>query len=309
MGLSFTGTADRVDHGSGTSLDNLAAGTCLAWVYRTADVSSQQHIFSKESATRYFRYDNGTGRLEAEIARATTSTFVESTGSAPALNTWTFLAWVFDTAAADGDQHLYKGTLSALASESSYTTQRVGSGALTSEGTDAFIVGNRAGEFAQFGGRIDFLAYYNRAMTLAEIQSHQFHPFVANGCVLFTWYGHNGTGTQPDWSGTGNNGTVTSSAVADGVPIQAHWGYEYEWEGALGAVVLNQEGFRYFNDDGNEAGSTGKALQDVDITETQEVLVRPRILVDATGNPLSQTFQLENRPAAGAWYKVPRWQS
>jgi hypothetical protein len=72
---------------------------------------------------------------------------------------------------------------------------------------------------------------------------------------------------------------------------------------------IEQEGFRFRNDDGSEAAATWKANQDVNITLAADTAARIRMLLNATGDPASIGAQLEYRykPSGGAfgpWTKV-----
>jgi len=75
------------------------------------------------------------------------------------------------------------------------------------------------------------------------------------------------------------------------------------------AATIEQEGFRFRNDDGDEDGATWKANQDVNITLAADTAARIRMLLNATGDPDSIGAQLEYRykPSGGAfgsWTKV-----
>ena len=75
------------------------------------------------------------------------------------------------------------------------------------------------------------------------------------------------------------------------------------------SASIEQEGFRFRNDDGTEATATWKANQDVNITLAANTAVRLRMLLNATGDPASIGAQLEYRykPSGGAfgsWGKV-----
>lgn len=65
-------------------------------------------------------------------------------------------------------------------------------------------------------------------------------------------------------------------------------------------TVLNQEGYRFFDDDGDEDGSTGLASQDTPITRAKNTPTRLRILVDAASDPAGKQFRLEYRVAGSA---------
>jgi hypothetical protein len=75
------------------------------------------------------------------------------------------------------------------------------------------------------------------------------------------------------------------------------------------AAAIEQEGFRFRNDDGTEATATWKANQDTNINLAADTAVRIRMLLNATGDPASIGAQLEYRykPSGGAfgsWTKV-----
>lgn len=140
------------------------------------------------------------------------------------LNKWHFVAVTWDSAGGAGQQiNIYVGNLTAAAAERAYGTTTDCVGSVVSPAGGQFTVGNRASPGSTnvaFQGRIAWASFWNRTLTLAEIQQHQFRPFCnqTNGCVLFAEYGWAGTGTQPDLSGNGSNGTVTGATVANHVP-------------------------------------------------------------------------------------------
>jgi hypothetical protein len=79
--------------------------------------------------------------------------------------------------------------------------------------------------------------------------------------------------------------------------------------GDLVGVSIEQEGFRFRNDDGSESAATWKADQDVNITLAADTAFRLRALLNATGDPASIGAQAEYRykPSGGAfgsWTKI-----
>jgi hypothetical protein len=71
---------------------------------------------------------------------------------------------------------------------------------------------------------------------------------------------------------------------------------------------LEQEGFRWRNDDDDEADATWRQNQDVDDEIAREINIRLRTLLNATGDPDSQQYELqykETSDGAGEWRKVP----
>jgi len=75
------------------------------------------------------------------------------------------------------------------------------------------------------------------------------------------------------------------------------------------SATIEQEGFRFRNDDGSESAATWKANQDTNITLAADTAFRLRFLLKATGNPDSIDAQADARVkpsggAFGAWEKI-----
>ena len=239
MALTFGGaTSDRVNCGSGASLDDLSPFTWMAWIYPTAFTSGRR-LAEKGSSTQKVMLLSGTsGDWRLQVARTVASNYI--TNDTPlALNTWKFVAATFDTGGGAGEIiNLYTGGLNTIATESSYTSPADGSGAVTADASGDFVIGNvGVATFNQaFEGRIAFFGVWNRALSLGEIRAQQFRPHVTSGCVLFQYLGFAGTGTQPDYLGNANAGTVTGATVSDHVPIGPIWGRADGWAGAFTAA-------------------------------------------------------------------------
>ncbi len=68
---------------------------------------------------------------------------------------------------------------------------------------------------------------------------------------------------------------------------------------------LEQEGFRFRADDGDEDAATWLAAQDISITRATLTNTRLRVIVNATGDPGSNQYQLEYRKVGDTdWKKV-----
>lgn len=106
-----------------------------------------------------------------------------------------------------------------------------------------------------------------------------------------------------DWGDQGGPGS-TSYGVADHGGTVDMSGIALEVKGTPAA--LEQEGYRWRADDGNESGATWLAAQDTNITRGANVNTRLRTLVNATGDPSSEQYQLEWRKVGGPtdWRKV-----
>ena len=223
MSLTFSGSTDKVSVGTGTNITDLAAGTYCAWVNPSSVASGTHRIYQKgvgAAADFFVLGDVNAGDFRITTPRATTGLRAQSNGSVVSAGVWQYLAGSWDTTLTNADQHLYYGSLTTDAAEiGSYSTQVVGSGSITSNSGAAGVIGNKANDNGALSGDIHAFAIFNRQLTLGEIIEWQWHPRVFSGCVGFWLLGWNGTGTQPDWSGSGNAGTVTAAAVATPAPL------------------------------------------------------------------------------------------
>lgn len=74
------------------------------------------------------------------------------------------------------------------------------------------------------------------------------------------------------------------------------------------AFTLEQEGFRFRDDDDNEASATWRQSQDVNDSIARNTNFRLRYLLNGTGNPPSDGYTIqykENADAAAEWRDVP----
>lgn len=105
-------------------------------------------------------------------------------------------------------------------------------------------------------------------------------------------------------------GITYESAWADLTGVNETGGQDYRFGLDIYPVTnIEQEGFRFRNDDGDEDGATWKASQDVSVSLPFSTAARIRWLLNATGDPASKNFQLEYRykPSGGSfgsWTKV-----
>ena len=240
MALVFGGaTSDRVDCGSAAGIDDLNPFTVMMWVYMTTFTSGRR-LASKRNSGGSLGWAfalTGTNNLICQVARATSPTDFRTNSAPLATNAWRFLAMVFDSAAAAGEAaNIYSGTLSAIATECTYGTALDGSGAVAADAAQTFKWGNQMGDTVAFQGRIGPCCYVNRALTLGEIRSWQFRPRKISGAQIYMHLGFAGTGTQPDWSGNANNGTVTGATVGADVPLPSPWAWDTDWMGAYTAA-------------------------------------------------------------------------
>jgi hypothetical protein len=68
--------------------------------------------------------------------------------------------------------------------------------------------------------------------------------------------------------------------------------------------TLEQEGFRFAEDDGSESSASWIAAQDTNITRQLTTNTRLRIIINSTGNSSATNYRLEYQESGGNWRKV-----
>ena len=77
-----------------------------------------------------------------------------------------------------------------------------------------------------------------------------------------------------------------------------------DWAGGnLTSATLEQEGFRWRDDNGSETGASWLAAQDAQISRVISTNTRLRMLVNATSDPASSQYQLEYKLSTDAAYR------
>ncbi len=120
------------------------------------------------------------------------------------------------------------------------------------------------------------------------------------------------SGGDDDWF----NGNMDEVRIANVVRSEAWIKAEYEFmddpnanvieQAVQAAAAIDQEGFRWRNDDGTEITATWRQMQDFDDTVGKVTNIRLRTLLDSTGDPASQQFKLQYKKTADStWLDVP----
>lgn len=106
-----------------------------------------------------------------------------------------------------------------------------------------------------------------------------------------------------EWGDQGAAGTA-SYGIANHTGTVRMSGIVVEIKGVMGSV--EQEGYRWRDDDGSESGASWLASQDGNITRPSETTTRLRTLLNATDDPDSAQYQLEYKKSTASTYtKVP----
>ena len=132
------------------------------------------------------------------------------------------------------------------------------------------------------------------------------NSFTGANCTLYYTAGSAGDGYYLD----GANYTAGWPATLPGgfSSVSSEFSLRINYT-AIASATIEQEGFRFRNDDGSESAATWKANQDTNITLAADTAFRLRFLLKATGNPDSIDAQAEARikPSGGAfgsWEKI-----
>lgn len=221
-------TSDRDSCGSAAGLDGLTAFTVMLWVYITTRTDLRILVSKINGGTLgwVWRLQSTSGNSQFLWIRATQNLSYINTGTPFALNTWVCAAATLDqggTASALVKMY-FGGLTTTLAAASGYSVTQDGSGAYTSADAQNLVCGNSDGAVAALQGSEAVAMHWNRVLSLGELKQQQFRPHKTSGCILLSHLGYGGTGTQPDYSGSGNNGTVTGATVGAHVPLAAAFG-------------------------------------------------------------------------------------
>jgi hypothetical protein len=179
------------------------------------------------------------------------------------------------------------------------------SGAVQITGMNASPYGNNSNAMAnstsEFTGSIALAQDGFVFAICAEVWLSAFTRSGNNGTVLFE--DHAST-DQTGWIGYADN---VSSAQNLGCNLNATQIWSAVGVSYLGDALptIEQEGFRFRNDDGNETTANWAASQDNNATAPAEVNLRLRMLINATGNPATAQYQLEYKKSTDSdWIKA-----
>lgn len=101
--------------------------------------------------------------------------------------------------------------------------------------------------------------------------------------------------SRVDWTSMGSN-FVQGTSDPPGLLWDAPYGGR-DASAYFNPVIVDQEGFRWRNDDGTESTATWAAAQDTAVTKPVGQNMRVRFVVNATGDPSAAQYQIE-------WHKV-----
>lgn len=157
-------------------------------------------------------------------------------------------------------------------------------------------------------GRMDDLKIWEAELTADEagMEGQALRPVRFEN--LWAWYPMwPGAGERnKDYSGNGRDLTDNAGVTDEDRPPVSYGnaGYVFPYV-STATPTLEQEGFRWRNDDGSESVATWRQSQDVDDTVAADTNVRLRVLVNATGDVASKKFKLQYRKVGNSvWRRV-----
>ena len=221
--LSFDGSDDYVDAGTGSSITNLpdsAAFTAEAWVkFDSLPVGNdvQNNIFGKSDSTDHkwhigVRGNGSTTNLNSSINNVAISRSSDTIST----NTWYHLVMVYDDNASSRVINLYLN-----GSEVSYSTQNAMTGSYSADSSNELRFGSYSNDTAFTDGLIDNVRIYDYARTPAQI-AWEYNRGAPVGYYKF----EECTGTSiKDWGSNANGGyngnTATLTVGAAGTQTSA----------------------------------------------------------------------------------------
>jgi hypothetical protein len=225
-------TSNRVSHGSSSGVDALGRTgvmTIASWVYPTT-ITAGRGIANiavdsggPSNAIR-FVYNSGSGDWRCRVLENNNSASNTTTATGNSVvNRWQFVSCVYDTNASSNTR-IYTAYSGQIVSDRTSSATNGTDVLIATHSSRNYWTGNNSADEAtpilSFQGQIGWTGVWNRALTLDELQEQMLSPNPTRDCVIFTYYGANGNGTQIDLTGNGNSGTGSgTTASLNGPPI------------------------------------------------------------------------------------------
>lgn len=234
MALSVNASNGNISHGTGSTLDDMHGGTA-SWVFlieRTGN-GANQHLVSKGGggggAGPLILVDSSPGEGAVRVIMFYSTTiydYISVAGVVP-LNpaTPTFLVVRFDAGRSANDRiTALVGSYRDVLAPVSWNSTQDGTGSAVTDAANNYWIGNvESAPTNPFNGRfLRHQCYKGRYLTDAQALTIQKDWSIISGGECSIAVEYNGTGTQTDNSGDGNDGTVTNgvSTSHQGLPQQ-----------------------------------------------------------------------------------------
>lgn len=290
MAVRFDAAGDALSRS--TSPPNVRAFTVCGWAYALVDSGANpQPIFAMLDAGFtdgvILYWDNIFN--ETSITVANGGAVFDATVIATSPATGTPFFW-FASCAGNGTNAITAGIRTASAN--TLTTAQADMDAAIADNTAIYFADIASSQ--SFNGRLWNIKAWDRALSLEEVLIESFYErmqFPASRNFHWQMYRHDalfdisGNGRNPTTGGTlttedGEYGLWTAEPLQIFVP-------------AAVAATLEQEGFRWGNDDGSESAHTHAAAQDANVTAPASQALLLNWLVDITGDPGATTLKVQ----------------
>jgi len=226
MSLSFNGTTGVV---TGPTFTIPRQVTVTAWISPNTMGEGNGGVIWRHSpngGVRYQLFFNGTAasnKLEWLANFSTTAGIWEMTSGFSPLSGWKGLALTYDSSSTANNPTLYTligSTLSTLTVGSGLTKVQTPAGSLTLDSQPSFVGNNETG-FNTWDGLIGQVAVWTSLLSSDQIASILFRgPLSVPGAFLY-WPMWGSDASARDYSGNGQNGTVTGAVLATLPPVVA----------------------------------------------------------------------------------------
>ncbi len=213
--LQFDGVNDYADCGNGASINNLTRFSVSLWF--KADVipsSSGDYFISQRDLSSvvwaFILHGDFSGRVAGAVI-ADGSNAISTTDFIPNIGEWYHGAMTYDDL---GDRKI---RIYINGTEQSYFHRQPASGTMASNPSVHVAIGNRIGGGRDFGGSVDEVSIYNRALSPEEIQANM-HILLSGDepNLIAYWDFDEGEGQITyDLSGNGNDGQLGSTPNPD----------------------------------------------------------------------------------------------
>jgi len=221
-------TIGGIDHAADATIADLTSATMILWIRPTNVAQTFRTIAHKlstwPSGWVMFRDNNTAGIINLDVPGNTNYLQIHAASGTLSAGVDHFVAFTWAIANAATANHLYVGTPTTAPVEASYVTRTAWAGTRNSDSALSVRVGNNHANDNSSPASYSAFAIWDRELTLPEIIQQYKRLHRTQGNVLLTHYGihgASGVGTQQDWSGNGNHGTIVTGATkTDHAPIQ-----------------------------------------------------------------------------------------
>lgn len=188
-----------INCGSASVLDDLTEFSFICRFYpKSQGRADQSRLFAKSTQKNLLFSTNTSRNIDLTIVRATTNASARTTNNTLTLNAWQTVATRWASGSAP---QLYHALESAQLQETVYSgTPAAGTGAVTSDASGDFCLGNRPAADRPLDGLMNWAIIYNRLVSIDEFREIHRNPFSLisqNQPVTFWDIGGGGGGGGP----------------------------------------------------------------------------------------------------------------